>query len=144
MTGDEELRLDVAAAHGLPEVAARILTGSSLAELEASAAELARFVADHRARQDPDEQTDPRPGALRDAATAKAERNAALERAFAPRLTQPRDDHGRFEARPVSFDGGARPRVPSFRSPEREHDELIGRLAVQARVAGSRSTGFFE
>ena len=102
----DRVRAEVAHEHGLDVRAASFLTGSTVEELEASAAGLARLVGC----------SDPAPIAPLDLVARsmadKQHRKQALHRLFTGRSPQPRDSAGRFVLR-GSFDGGARAAVPA-------------------------------
>jgi hypothetical protein len=129
-----ELRRAIAAQHGLSPVAASLLAGESVEELDASAAALARLVGE--GREEPESVAEAALADLFDP-RARARRKQALTELFAGQPPQPReqsrDSQGRF-TRSGSFDGGARQPTPARESPEREHDALIGQLAGLSRT----------
>jgi hypothetical protein len=124
---DAELREAVAAERGLPDTAAPLLLGSTLAELEASADQLARLVGERGRGEAPAPPADPIVAALAD----KQRRKQALADLIIGRSrTQPRDERGRF-APPGSLDGGARKALPA-RPPS--HDEWVAEV-IRRRLA---------
>jgi hypothetical protein len=123
------VRAAVAAAHGLPEQAAGLLTGESLHELEQSAEGLAQLLADHRPQE---AEPSPPPDPITAALATKTARKRELADRLLGRAAQPRDEHGRFAS--ASFDGGARPSVPVPKDPVAEHDRLVGHLAWLRRT----------
>jgi hypothetical protein len=134
MTVAADVRMSVASERGLPESAADLLVGSSIAEVEESADALVGLLAKYGREQQPvPEQVDPIAAAL----AGKAERKRALAEAIIGPRRQPRDEQGRF----TSFDGGARPTMPTWRhDPIVEHDQAVTRLAALA--ATFRGTTF--
>jgi hypothetical protein len=111
-----------------------LLTGSTVDEIESSAAALAEFVDVHAARRQEQEP----PDLVATARAAKEERKRTLLAALAGRREQPRDPRGRY----ASFDGGARPSVPAARNAEAEHAELAARLIGESRQSrGSADVG---
>jgi hypothetical protein len=121
-----ELRQVVASEHGLDPEAAKFLAGSTLSELDESAAALAKLLGERR-EQEPASV----PDFFTSAATAKAERQRALLDIVTGRMPeQPRDKRGRFTS---GFDGGARPAVPP---PAESHDETLVRI-LRSREADS-------
>jgi hypothetical protein len=134
-----ELRREVAAVHGLPSSAASLLTGSTLTELEQSAARLAELVAS--SREQAPEQADPLTLALAAGPAEKARRQRRLVEALHPRPGHPRDERGRFETR--GFGGGARQQPWPSKPPEVEHNELVSEMARLSRTFGTiLRTGF--
>lgn len=130
----ETLRREIAAAHQLPPGAAEVLVGSTLAELERSADALAKLVTGSEGREP--KQAEPASDLFAGSAREKARRQRALVEALHRRPRQQRDERGRFAARSVSFDGGARTPVPP--KPE-SHNEWLARRLVDARA--HRSSG---
>jgi hypothetical protein len=124
--GPEALREEIAASRGLDPRAAKLLTGTTLEEVEASADELVKLL-DRGGREE--EPTDLFASARAD----QARRKQALLTALAGRSEQPRDDRGRYG----SFDGGARQPVPTPRDPSATHSELVSRLAAQSHLHGA-------
>jgi hypothetical protein len=120
---DAELRAAVAAEHGLDADAAPFLQGSTVEEVEASAAALAKLLGK---RDEPDPLAD-----LFAFAARKGERQQALVDALTGRAPQRRDGRGRFAG---GFDGGVRTPVSARRAPEVEHGHLIGRMAALSRT----------
>jgi hypothetical protein len=114
---DETLRQFVAAEHGLDARAAKLVTGSTLTELEANAAALAELIGERE-----HEPAAAGPGPFPDMATAKAERKRALAAIFTGRVAQPRDERGRFA---TDFSRGARQTVPQ---PPESHEQTLTRL----------------
>jgi hypothetical protein len=110
--------------HGLDADAALFLQGSTVEEVEASAAVLAKLL---RKRDELDTPADLFAGA----AARKAERQQALVDALTGRAPQRRDGRGRFAG---GFDGGARTPVQVSRAPEVEHGHLIGQMASISRT----------
>jgi hypothetical protein len=122
---DAELRRTVAAEHGLSHDAARLLTGETLDELEASAVQLAKLFGRR------DEQKPETTWSFADLLAAKAERKRALTDLFTGWRPQPRDEAVRFSG----FAGGARRQpAPLSRDPEREHGELLGTMISLSRT----------
>ena len=122
MSVDDELRRQVAQAHGLDPRAATFITGDTLDEVEASAAELAQLV-------DTTPEPAPRRDVFTEALTAKAQRQRQLAALFTERPARERDAQGRYTARASGFDGGARQSVPAPADPHADHDELVVQLA---------------
>lgn len=130
-----EVRQFVAAEQGLDAEAAEFLAGSTVSELEANAAALAKLLGT-AAAQEPEPA--PRPP---DPFSGAAERKAARQRDLVRSLhggQQQRDEHGRFvspsRASGAGFDGGARGGLPLRRSPEQEHNELVAQMASVSRT----------
>jgi hypothetical protein len=134
---DDAVRADVAAAHGLDPSAADLLTGSTLDAVEQSAQRLSALVESSRTSAEQAEPTD----ALRRALDpqSRAQRRRELARRLAAGPTQPRGEGGRFESRRVSFDGGARPRLPA---PPETLEQASLRLVLAARATGRSSGGW--
>jgi hypothetical protein len=126
----ESLRAEIAAARGLSPHAVGFLDGTTLAEIEAQADELARVIGASGARHEPGAAA----GAdlFTIAAREKARRKASLAALFSGRTPQPRDESGRF----TGFDGGARQPLPVRSDPEREHGELVAQLVSLRRISG--------
>jgi hypothetical protein len=103
------------------------MTGSTLSEIEAQAAELAEMAGTHEAHEQ-QEPTD----LLTSARAAKARRRAELVTALTRRSSQPRDELGRFAGR-SSFDGGARAPLAVRGDPEAEHAQLAADLIARSR-----------
>ena len=128
--GLEALKAEVAPGHGLGAGAASFLTGETLDEVEASAAELARFVTGRRVELHPE--PEPSRDPIAEALSAKAQRHERIVAMFTGRPQQPRDQAGRF----TGFDGGARPTVARPADPEKGHAEVVLQLA-RARALGA-------
>jgi hypothetical protein len=127
----QSLRRDTAAAHGLSANAARFLTGTTLAEIEAEAGKLARLIDASGEPPAQESSADAGPDLFGRMAESKASRKQALAALFAGG-SQPRDEAGRFATRTTaSFDGGAR-QAPPPRPPT--HDELLGAI-LRERLA---------
>jgi hypothetical protein len=125
-----ELRRLVARQHGLDQEAARFLTGATLAELEQSASALAQLLAE-RGEEEPEPEPVPVQYFFTAAAEARRKRKAELAAIFTGRAPeQPRDAKGRW----IGFDGGARQPIPTGRSPEEEHNQLVAQLAGLSRT----------
>jgi hypothetical protein len=109
---DAELRQAVARAHGLDDEAAPLLIGETVDELDASAAKLARLIAE---RHEPGSGREPAsselPGPFTNMAAERARRKAELAAIFTGAPAQPRDEQGRY-ARAGAFHRGARASVP--------------------------------
>ncbi len=117
----DEVRSAIAARHGLTEDAAGFLVGSNVEEVEASAGALSRLIG----RTPPGARAPEPANIVAVARAAKTARKAELLAMFTGKPTrQRRDERGRF-----TLDGGARPTIPTPRSPEREHGEVIAALA---------------
>jgi hypothetical protein len=110
----DELRHEIAHAHGLPENATRFLTGTNLEQIEGQAATLATLAAEP--------EPDPLTAALTEGTAEKARRRRALARSLHP--TQRRDERGRYTS-PASFDGGARTPVSEPSNPHEQHNQLV-------------------
>ena len=125
----DQVRLDVAAVHGLPDAAVKFLSGTNLEQIEASAAKLERLL--HTREREPAPEPEPvTPATLfSNLAERKTARNRALVQAIHGPRPQPRDEHGRY-APAGGFDGGARGSLlPADEPPEQAHDTwLLGRL----------------
>jgi hypothetical protein len=128
MSEADELRSLVAREHGLDDEAAGFLNGSTLAELEASAAALVKLLGQRHEEEPAAEAPNPFAGA----AIAKDARQRALLGALTGRSPQRRDERGRY----TSFDGGAR--QPISRPPESHDAWLIRLLRTRAADAGAR------
>ena len=134
MSDLDSLRAAVAAEHGLDDRAVSFLTGSTLAEVEESAARLVHLLGEH----EPEAPAAPAPAAadlFSGAAARKAAQQQALLNALTGRQEQDRDERGRF-ASSGGFDGGARTPTRARRDPAREHGELVGRMAAVTRMFG--------
>jgi hypothetical protein len=113
---ERDVRALIAREYGLDSEAAGLLSGETLAEVEASAAALSKLLGEQReARR---EQTLP-PDFFTGAAAAKAARKQALLEAITGRAPQPRDERGRY----TGFDGGARRQTAPVR--QQTHDEWL-------------------
>jgi hypothetical protein len=133
---DKTLRRLVATEYGLEPEAATFLTGSTLDELDASAAELVRLLRKRREQEQPAAGQ----GLFADAVAATARRKRELTALFCGRAPQPRDERGRFARTSGGFDGGVRGEpVPHRRPPELEHNDLVVRMAELSRAFGRRS-----
>jgi hypothetical protein len=129
----DEVRRSVADAHGLPEQAASLLTGDTLAELEASAGQLAELLTARQADPEPEESE---PETMADVVTRsvveKRQRQAALIASLHPEPEPPRDEGGKFATKPTRSGGlgcGARRPVPQPKNPVQEHDEIVLQVA---------------
>jgi hypothetical protein len=127
----DEVRKAVATDRGLPDGAEAFVSGTSLAELEASADALSRLVASHSRP----ERSEPQDLFVRTRAE-KAERQRTILAMFTGRGPQARNDLGQFSSR-GSFDGGARQPVAAPRDAEQEHGKLIGHLAAESKLGRS-------
>jgi hypothetical protein len=132
----DPLRGEVAARHGLGVDARSFLTGTTVDELEAQAAALAKVLGAHADRREPEPAA--APDLLTVAAAEKARRKQELAAMFCGRAPQPRAESGRF----ASFDGGARQALPVPKSPERAHGELVAGLASYRRTHGGGGASF--
>jgi hypothetical protein len=139
----EKLRLEAAAARGLPSTAAKLLDGSTVEEIEQAADALVNLVGAHGDRpadrsgdreqpQRRPETADPLAAALAEGSSGKARRQDALVAALHPRRAQPRDEQEKLVG--GGFDGGARTVAPSPSSPEAEHNEFLGSLIATKRA----------
>jgi len=117
MSVGNELRREVAHAHGLDTAAASLLHGETLEQVEASAATLARLI-NTRSHPEPEPPHDP----LTQALINKAQRRRTLTALFTGRPQ--RDEQGRYAKAGSSFDGGARKNPPP---PPESHDAWLGR-----------------
>jgi hypothetical protein len=131
---DEALRRLVATEYGLEPEAAAFLTGSTLEELDASAAELVTLLRQRREQEQPSAGQD----LFADAVAATARRKREIAALFCGRAPQRRDERGRFSGS-GGFDGGARQWAPERRPPDLEHNELLVRMAELSRAFGRRS-----
>lgn len=77
-----------------------------------------------------EERTTARPDPFTNMQGSKARRKQELAVIFTGRVPPPGDQLGRF----AGFDGGAREPAPLPRDPEREHGELVSRLAITSRT----------
>lgn len=127
MTGPDELRLDIARAHGLPDDATLFLTGTTIDTLEHQAATLAKII-----RAGNDEQPAPATNPFTQGPAGKAARQRNLLAALHAPPPQERDERGRYTS--SGFDGGARQTVPAPRDPEADHNALLAQLAGIARM----------
>lgn len=123
----DQLKAELVQDRGLPDGAVSFLSGSSVAELEASADALIKVLGSH-VQPAPEASANP----FTTARAAKAERQRALLAAFIGRSGQPRDAGERYAR--SGFDGGARQPVPAPRDAEREHSELVSLLAYQSKL----------
>jgi hypothetical protein len=116
----------------LPESAAIFLVGVSLAGVEDAADRLVTLLAASGRQLEPEPATAP----IADLRITKVARQAAILRRFHTPSQQPRDEAGRFAAKPgrSSFDGGARRPLPLGESPEQAHNPLVGELAGLRRT----------
>ncbi len=115
---DEALRRLVATDHGLDPEAAKLLSGSTLAELECSADALAGMLEAHGAIES---RQKPTADLFADLRAAKEQRQRALVDALVGRqsVQQPRGDDGRYAS---SFDGGVRENPPP---PPQSHESWL-------------------
>jgi hypothetical protein len=114
---DVKVRRQVAAEHGLNWQAATFLVGSTIPELEESAAKLADLLG----KQPQPEQQRP-PSLFEIAAAEKAERKQTLVNALCGRFPQTREEQGRFADKPADFSRGARRSVPP---PPQTHESWL-------------------
>jgi hypothetical protein len=132
MSDDTELRQAVARAHGLDPEAAPLLIGETVDELDASAAKLARLIAERHEQETAAAAT---PGPFTNMAAERARRKAELAAIFTGRPVQPRDEQGRY-ARAGEFHRGARESAPR---PAQSHDQWLTDVLRQRRAdAGGR------
>jgi hypothetical protein len=142
----DKMRVEAAAARGLPSTAAKLLDGSTVEEIEQAADALVSLVGAHGDRpadrsgdreqpQGPQATDDPLAAALAEGSSGKARRQDALVAALHPRRAGPRDEQEKLVG--GGFDGGARTVAPSPSSPEKEHAEFLGSL-VETRRADAR------
>jgi hypothetical protein len=124
---DEALRRLIATEYGLEPEAATFLIGSSVEELEQSAAQLAALLGKER---EPERE----PSFIEQARVAKAERKRQLTLALTGRA-QPRGDRGRW-ASTASFGGGARTPLPAQRE---THEQTLTRV-LRTREADAGAT----
>jgi hypothetical protein len=125
------LRKQVATQHELPLEAMKFLTGTTLAELDQSAATLAKLLGERR-----NEEPTTAPGPFTEMAAAKAARKQELAAIFTGRAPQPRDERGRFATVPGSFDGGARRQIAPL--PRETHAETLTRLLATGEANAGR------
>jgi hypothetical protein len=128
----DQLRHTIASEHGLSPTAAKLLSGTSVSELEASADALERLLADYDARA---QETEPAATNLLTAARAKQqERKRRLHALLTGHPEQPRDARGRYAARGGGFDGGAARQTPALpRDAAREHDMAVVEHAARSK-----------
>jgi len=136
----EDVRRSVAEAHSLPEAAAEFLVGTTLEELEASAAQLAELLTAHQADPEPGspEESETMADVIARASFEKRERQRALIAALHPEPQQPRDGQGKFTTSGGLFGGGARPLVPAPKDPVREHDAIVLGLTQLSHLGRSQ------
>jgi hypothetical protein len=123
-----KLRETIAAHHGLDHRAARLLVGSTIEELEASAVTLAMLI-EERKDEEPRSASTATTDLFASARAGKAERQQALVDAITGRASQARDERGRFVS--TSFDGGARTPAPR---PGPTHDEWLADVLRNRRA----------
>jgi hypothetical protein len=128
-TSLDAVRHEVAAARGLDAQAARFVHGETVEELEDSADRLASLL-----NREPTQARAAVPDLFSTATKEKAARNDALVAMFSGRQPQQRDEAGRYAS---GFDGGARRPLPAPGDPEREHGELVNRLAADSKLGRS-------
>jgi hypothetical protein len=129
----DQLRAEAAAARGLDPAAARLLTGTTIAEVEESADELARLVGQHE-QADADQPEQPGSDFFARAAADKQRRRSELLDALTGRPRPERDQRGRFAS--GGFDGGARQSLPA--QPETHEQTLTRILASREADVGRR------
>jgi hypothetical protein len=140
-----ELRRESAVDNGLdPAVVAKLVTGLTVAEIEASIDKLAKLIGssssthEHDHEHDREHERDPVAAALASAPVEKARAQRSLLASLHGPPSQQRDDRGRFAG--GSLDGGARRAVPAPVDAAREHASLIAALALRESV--HRGGGF--
>ena len=120
----DKLRAEAVDARGLDPAAARLLTGTTVDEIERSADELARLIGE---RAETGEREQPGSDLFARAAADKERRRSDLLGALSGRPRQPepvaRDDQGRFVS--SGFDGGSRTPPPS---PPPSHEQTLSEL----------------
>jgi hypothetical protein len=125
----DQLRSEVAAGCGLPAGAVAFIDAETVEGIEAQADGLVKLLGS--SGQEPAAQED----LLTTLRAGQAQRKRELAAMFAGRRPQPRDEAGRF----ASFDGGARPPLPTPSDPEQEHGQAVTALARAARMFGASS-----
>jgi hypothetical protein len=131
---DTSLRRLVAAEHGLDADAARLIAGSTLAELEECAASLATLFERHGRKAPPAAGA---PDVFTATAAGKVQRQRALLDAISDRALRRPEKERRSRS---GFDGGARQSVLARPEPERGHNELVTKLLSMSRTF--RGIGF--
>ena len=154
MSAVDDVRLEVcreiAALHGLDERAATFFAGTTVAEIETSATQLAQLLGTSKPDPQPLQPEEQKLGTLADfvAATQAGKRERQRQLVawlhLDPQQPQPqdRDAQGRFanaRASGSSFDGGARrPLLERQTTPEQDHNEAVLQLARLAKLGGSQ------
>jgi hypothetical protein len=127
-SGLDRLRAEAVEARGLDPAAASFVTGTTLAEIEQSADDLARLIRQHEqpASEDDDLAQREQPGSdfFSRAAADKQRRRSELLAALTGRPRSERDEQGRFVKR-GGFDGGSRTPPPA---PPPTHDQTLSEL----------------
>ena len=121
----DQFRAEAVAARGLDPSAVSFVTGTTLAEIEQSADDLARLIR-QREQADADEREQPASDLFTRAAADKQRRRSELLDALTGRPQpepRPRDEQGRFVS--GGFDGGSRTSPPS---PAPSHDQTLSEL----------------
>jgi hypothetical protein len=134
------LREAIAGEYGLGDQAAALLTGSTVAELEQSAAALARLLSRNLQAADRREEPTPGMGFFAAAAAARDARKRELTELFTGRTSPSRDERGRWAKPATGFDGGARREgLPVPKSPEQAHNELVAQASSRRPRGGARA-----
>lgn len=118
----DQLRAEAVQARGLDPAAAQFLTGTTLADVEQSADDLARLIR-QREQADADEREQPASDLFTRAAADKQRRRSELLGALSGRPLPERDEQGRFAT--GGFDGGSRTPPPP---PAPSHDQTLSEL----------------
>ena len=117
----DQLRAEAVQARGLDPAAAQFLTGTTLADVEQSADDLARLI---RQREQPTRRAEqPASDLFTRAAADKQRRRSELLGALSGRPLPERDEQGRFAT--GGFDGGSRTPPPP---PAPSHDQTLSEL----------------
>jgi hypothetical protein len=118
----DQLRAEAVAARGLDPGAASFVTGTTIAEIEQSADDLASVIR-QREQADADEREQPGSDLFTRAAADKQRRRSELLDALTGRPRPERDEQGRFVS--GGFDGGSRTPPPP---PAPSHDQTLSEL----------------
>lgn len=121
----DHLRVEAVEARGLDPAAARLVTGTTLADIEQSADDLAGLIRQYEQADADDPAQGEQPGSdfFSRAAADKVRRQGELLGALTGQPRQERDEQGRFVS--GGFDGGSRTSPPL---PGPTHDQTLGEL----------------